>query len=45
MEIIWKEISNLSFTKDKIIEGFSKIDAYVINNEEVKSYIEERETK
>ena len=45
MEIIWKEISNLSVTKDKIIEGFSKIDAYVINNEEVKSYIEERETK
>ena len=45
VEIIWKEISNLSVKKDKIIEGYSKIDAYVINNEEVKSYIEERETK
>jgi len=45
VEIIWKEISNLSVTKDKVIEGFSKIDAYVINNEEVKAYIEERETK
>ncbi|WP_455060918.1 hypothetical protein [Parvimonas micra] len=45
VEIIWKEISNLSVTKDKIIKGYSKIDAYVINNEEVKSYIEERETK
>lgn len=45
VEIIWKEISNLSVKKDKIIEGFSKIDAYVINNEEVKAYIEERETK
>ena len=45
VEIIWKEISNLSITKDKIIEGYSKIDAYVINNEEVKAYIEERETK
>ena len=45
VEIIWKEISNLSVTKDKIIEGHSKIDAYVINNEEVKAYIEERETK
>ena len=45
VEIIWKEISNLSITKDKIIAGYSKIDAYVINNEEVKSYIEERETK
>ena len=45
IEIIWKEISNLSVKKDKIIEGYSKIDAYVINNEEVKDYIEERETK
>ena len=45
VEIIWKEISNLSVTKDKIIKGYSKIDAYVINNEEVKAYIEERETK
>ena len=45
IEIIWKEISNLSVKKDKIIEGYSKIDAYVVNNEEVKAYIEERETK
>ena len=45
VEIIWKEISNLSLTKDKIIEGYSKIDAYIVNNEEVKAYIEERETK
>ena len=45
VEIIWKEISNLSLTKDKIIEGYSKIDAYIIDNEEVKAYIEERETK
>lgn len=45
VEIIWKEISNLSVKKDKIIEGYIKIDAYVINNEEVKAYIEERETK
>ena len=45
VEIIWKEISNLSITKNKIIKGYSKIDAYVINNVEVKAYIEERETK
>ena len=45
VEIIWKEISNLSVKKDKFIEGYSKIDAYVINNEEVKAYIEGRETK
>ena len=45
VEIIWKEVSNLSIKKDKIIEGYSKIDAYIIDNEEVKSYIEERENK
>lgn len=45
VEIIWKEISNLSLTKNKIIAGYSKIDAYIIDNEEVKAYIEERETK
>ena len=28
-----------------MIEGYSKIDAYVVNNDEVKAYIEARETK
>ena len=41
--IVWKEISNLSEPNDKIIEGYSLIDAYVINNEEVKAYVEARE--
>ncbi len=45
VEIVWKEVSNLSVTQDKIIEGYSKIDAYTINNEEVKEYIEEREKR
>ena len=45
VEILWKEISNLSVTKDKIIAGYSKIDAYIIDNEEVKTYVEERESK
>ena len=45
VEIIWKEVSNLSVAKEKVIEGYSKIDAYIINNEEVKAYIKERETK
>ena len=45
VEIVWKEISNLSVKKDKIIDGYSKIDAYIIDNEEVKSYVEERENK
>ena len=43
VDIIWKEISNLSVKKDQVIEGYSKIDAYVINNNEVKAYIEARE--
>lgn len=43
VEIIWKEISNLSVTNDKMIEGATKVDAYVVNNDEVKAYIEARE--
>ena len=42
-DIIWKEISNLSVKNDKVIEGYSKIDAYVVNNDEVKAYVEARE--
>ena len=41
--IVWKEISNLSEQNDKMIEGYSLIDAYVINNDEVKAYVEARE--
>ena len=44
VDIIWKEISNLSLKNDRVIEGYSKIDAYVVNNHEVKAYIETRET-
>ena len=43
VDIIWKEISNLSVKNDKVIDGYSKIDAYVVNNDEVKAYIEARE--
>ena len=43
VDIIWKEISNLSVKNDKVIEGYSKIDAYVVNNDEVKDYVEARE--
>jgi len=43
VEIIWKEISNLSLKNDKVIEGATKIDAYVVNNDEVKTYVEARE--
>lgn len=43
VDIIWKEISNLSIKSDKVVEGYSKIDAYVVNNDEVKTYVEARE--
>ena len=45
MEIvfIWKEISNLSLKNDKMIEGATKVDAYVVNNDEVKAYVLARE--
>ena len=43
VDIIWKEISNLSVKNDKMIEGATKIDAYVVNNDEVKAYVKARE--
>ena len=43
VDIIWKEISNLSLKNDKVIDGYSKINAYVVNNDEVKAYVEARE--
>ena len=45
VDIIWKEISNLSLKNDKVIEGATKVDAYVVNNDEVKAYVEARESK
>ena len=43
VDIVWKEISNLSIKNDTVIEGYSHIDAYVVKNDEVKSYVEARE--
>ena len=43
VDIIWKEISNLSVKNDKVIEGATKVDAYVVNNDEVKAYVKARE--
>ena len=43
VDIIWKEISNLSLKNDKVSEGATKVDAYVVNNDEVKAYVEARE--
>ena len=39
----YMEIANLSVKNDKVIEGYSKFDAYVVNNDEVKAYVEARE--
>ena len=44
VDIIWKEISNVSVKNDKVIEGATKVDAYVVNNDEVKAYVESRES-
>ena len=44
VDIIWKEISNLSVKNDKVVEGATKVDAYVVNNDEVKAYVEARES-
>ena len=44
VDIIWKDISNLSVKNDKVIEGATKVDAYVVNNYEVKAYVEARES-
>ena len=41
--IVWKEIANLSEPTNKMIKGYSLIDAFVINNDEVKDYVEARE--
>ena len=43
VDIIWKEISNLSVKNDKVIEGATKVDAYIVNYDEVKAYVEARE--
>ena len=45
VEIVWKEISNLSVKNYKVIEGATKVDAYVVNNGEVKTYVESRGAK
>ena len=44
VDIIWKEVSNLSVKNDKVVEGATKIDAYIVNNDEVKVYVEARES-
>lgn len=45
IDIEWYEIADLSKKGSGIISGFTKVDAYVIDNQEVKEYIVKREEK
>lgn len=42
-EIFWKEIPNLSEKGNGIVDSSTRVDAYVIANKDVKTYIEARE--
>lgn len=43
--IIWKEIPNLSNDGEGLVPGSTRVDAYMIDNNEVRKYIENRELK
>lgn len=45
IDVIWKEIPVLSTKGEGIVPGSTRVDAYSIENREVKAYIEERERK
>lgn len=42
-EIFWKEIPNLSEHGNGIVDNSTRVDAYIIANKDVKTYIENRE--
>ena len=42
-EIIWREIPNMEKPGRGLAAGYTRVDAYVIDNAEVKAYIEKRE--
>lgn len=43
VDIIWREIPYLSAAGNGLVLGTTKVDAYVLSNDEVKEYIESRE--
>lgn len=43
IDIYWKEIPNLSKPGSGLVDGVTRVDAYAIENSDVKSYIENRE--
>lgn len=45
VEITWREMPNLSAGGNGLVDGATRVDAYSVNNEEVKDYIDKRERK
>lgn len=43
VEIFWKELPNLSLKNQGLVNGVTEIDAYCIENQDVKEYITDRE--
>lgn len=43
IEIYWKEVPNLSLEGKGMVEGATLVDAYAVENSDVKGYIESRE--
>lgn len=45
IDIFWKELPNLSAPGKGMVEGSTRVDAYLIPNDEVKDYISRRESQ
>lgn len=45
IEVYWKEIPNLSTQGQGMVSGVRRVDAYSVENEDLKEYIEAREAK
>ena len=43
IDIFWKELPNLSLAGSGIVDGATLVDAYAIENDDVKTYIAQRE--
>lgn len=45
IEIVWSELSNLSKQGVGVIKGYTRVDAYVVENKDVSDYIDKREAQ
>ena len=43
VEIFWKELANLSLANQGLVKGVTEVDAYCVENQDVKDYIANRE--